>query len=58
MSLHTNSWLHPKEVEAARAQGKCKIITGMDPLPHIYIGISGPTEVRANPPPPISKNQI
>jgi hypothetical protein len=58
LSLHTNSWLWLREVEAARAEDRCKVRTGRDPLSSVYIGISEPTEAWAEPPPhPVSKNQ-
>jgi hypothetical protein len=58
LSLHTNSWLWLREVEAARAEDRCKVRTGRDPLSSVYIGISEPTEAWAEPPPPTRFQRI
>jgi hypothetical protein len=50
LSLRTNSWLWLKEVEAARAEDRCKVRTGRNPLSSIYIGTRGLTEAWDKPP--------
>jgi hypothetical protein len=45
LSLHTNSWLWLREMEVARAEGRCKVRTRRDPLSSVYVGIGRPFEV-------------